>query len=423
MRDFLPSLQSGKQLNFASLVTDMLTSESVEQLLTIFLTNMGERLNVDRVAVCRAIAPQQIQVLVEAIASDCKSIKNNIYPTKYFGFDCFPNFPRDRAITFTDTAQVTETLSIHQQWQSTRVSAMICAPILFDFPDPDSQSHIWGLTIVQSHQPRYWQPQEANCFFEITQVLGECLQYWSLLMRSAEPLSSNKPLTASPPNHLATNATNLSRSNNISNLQSSNSSNHKLVAPLGECANLVNDYTHPTEAIAADDFDELQCTRVIAPLIQDAVTTEISIIDSFGLTEDKDLANEDDQIVAEPDTVLNQAINQAMQRLENYFDLHSDMDNETVDAESKTEEDILENIAQLSSGSSENRAEYLQQKVIILIADLQQKAHEIEVLQSQVQKLVKVQDKFREVLVSLQSENLSQRAKDAVTAIYNAISS
>ena len=64
MRDFLPSLQSGKQLNFASLVTDMLTSESVEQLLTIFLTNMGERLNVDRVAVCRAIAPQQIQVLV-----------------------------------------------------------------------------------------------------------------------------------------------------------------------------------------------------------------------------------------------------------------------------------------------------------------------------------------------------------------------
>ena len=162
MRDFSLSRQADQPLFFASAIADMLASESVEQLLRIFLTEVGEKLNVDRVAVCRAIAPQQLKVLVEAISSDCQAIKNNIYPIQYFGVDSFISFPRDRAITFADTSEITETLSIHHQWQSTLVRGMISAPILFDCPDSDSQSYVWGIAIAQCQHPQQWQPEEIT---------------------------------------------------------------------------------------------------------------------------------------------------------------------------------------------------------------------------------------------------------------------
>lgn len=427
MRDFLLSEQVSQPLDFAAVIADMLACESAEQLLRIFLTNVGEKLNVDRVAVCRAIAPQQIQVLVEAIASDCKTIKNNIYPTKYFGFDSFQSCPRDRAIIFSDTSQVTETLSIHQQWQSTLVRAMICAPILFDGLDPDSYSNVWGIAIVQCHQPRQWQAHEAKSFREITQALGECLQYWSLLMRSSELRSPNhkhQQIFTDQIDQLLANSK--AKSNNstdaISSPDDANNLHHRSPEP--------SQFLAPNmRQIELQDLDELGCIRVVLTKmpdemlcadLQDAIASEIAIINNFGLTEDIEYAQSENSNAPDPDNGLNQAINLAMQRLEQYFDKLPDIDDE-IDAESRTEEDVLENIAQLRHGSAENRMEYLQQKVIILIADLQQKNHEILDLRSQLQQLIKAQEEFRQIIVALQSENLSQSAQSAVTAICKAL--
>ncbi len=424
MRDFPLSEQFDQPLGFASVIADMLASESVEQLLRIFLTNVGEKLNVDRVAVCRAIAPQQLQVLVEAIASDCETIKNYIYPIQYFGVDSFANFPRDRAIIFADTSQITETLSIHQQWQSTHVRSMISAPILFDFQDPDSHSDIWGTAIAQCHQPRQWQTQEAKSFLEVTQALGECLQYWSLLMGSATRSPNHKHQPKSLDQFLA-NSPNLADSIHNPNHAAANHFHSEST----EQSNPLVPNSRQMELNDLDDSDELQCTRItlaeisneMLPPAQDAIATEIAVINSFGLIEELEYANPENGTAPNPDNILNQAINRAMQKLEQYFDQRSDIDNEAIDAESRTEEDILENIAQLHNGSAENRVEYLRQKVIILIDDLQQKNCEILTLRSQLQQLVKAQEEFLKILEALQSENLSQSTKNAVIAIYRAL--
>ena len=400
MRDFSLSRQADQPLFFASAIADMLASESVEQLLRIFLTEVGEKLNVDRVAVCRAIAPQQLKVLVEAISSDCQAIKNNIYPIQYFGVDSFISFPRDRAITFADTSEITETLSIHHQWQSTLVRGMISAPILFDCPDSESQSYVWGIAIGQCQHPQQWQPEETAGFWEITQALGECLQYWSLLMRSAKMRSLNH------------------------NPQSTY--HHQFSATIPNSCDFVPNM-QLIELDDLDDMDELQCTRVVISdemlANADAMATEIAIINSFGLIENPEIANQNGAL-STSDNILNQGINRAMQRLEQYFDQQSvGMENEAIDAESKTEEDILENITQPHYGSAEEKVKYLQQKVIVLIDDLQQKAHEIVTLRSQLQQLVKSQDEFRQILDVLQSENLSQSAQKAVTEISNILQS
>ncbi len=196
-----------------------------------------------------------------------------------------------------------------------------------------------------------------------------------------------------------------------------------------ESANFLAPNIRQVELCDLDDLDELQCTRIMLAKmpdemlgsdLQDASVTEIAIIDNFGLTEDLAQAQTENASKPEPDNMLNQAINRAMQRLEQYFVPLSDSDDD-IDAESRTEEDILENIAQLRHGSAENRMEYLQQKVIILIADLQQKNQEILAMRSQLQQLLKNQDEFRQILDALQSENLSQSVQNAVIAIYDTL--
>jgi hypothetical protein len=196
-----------------------------------------------------------------------------------------------------------------------------------------------------------------------------------------------------------------------------------------ESANFLAPNIRQVELCDLDDLDELQCTRIMLAKmpdemlgsdLQDASVPEIAIIDNFGLTEDLAQAQTENASKTEPDNMLNQAINRAMQRLDQYFVPLSDSDDD-IDAESRTEEDILENIAQLRHGSAENRMEYLQQKVIILIADLQQKNQEILAMRSQLQQLLKNQDEFRQILDALQSENLSQSVQNAVIAIYDTL--
>jgi hypothetical protein len=431
MNDFSWSEQIDQPLDFDSAIADMFASESVEQLLRIFLTNVGEKLNVDRVAVCRAIAPQQLQVLVDAIASDCQTIKDNIYPIHYFGADSFAKFPHDRAITFTDTSQVTQTLIIHQQWQSSHVRALISAPIIFDCPDADGQNEFWGIAIGQCHQPQQWQAQETKFFWAITQALGECLQYWSSLILPATRSPNSDPQLKSLRQFLKGRIrANVFDFSNITNNQINRS------AITG----------NPSALFNSDDQDELQCKRVIldemsnyvtTPALQDAIDTEISVINSFGIVEAIEVLYGENGSTLDPEHRLNQAINLAMQNLEQYFFSQSEntsnipdipnINNESaeadasIDAESKTEENILENISQPHNASDESRIEYLQQKVVILIADLQQKTIEITNLRSQLQKLLKSQAELRQILDNLRSDNLPQSAETAINAIYSTL--
>jgi prefoldin subunit 5 len=63
----------------------------------------------------------------------------------------------------------------------------------------------------------------------------------------------------------------------------------------------------------------------------------------------------------------------------------------------------------------------LQQRVGELIESMQQKLDEIADLQQQVQELTASQREFRQILLDLQSENLTQNIKDAVIEMYRSL--
>ena len=159
-------------------------------MLKIFLTSLGDRLDVNRVAIYQFTNQGEGIVLVEAISPNIQSIKNQTFPISYFGIDSLQNYPRDRPVELSNVAQMREIYSVHQSWQTTQVKAMMSAPILFDSLTAINQ--IWGLAFVQQcDRIRQWQPQEAYFLSELSQVLGQCLQSWELSLRSPTFLKSS----------------------------------------------------------------------------------------------------------------------------------------------------------------------------------------------------------------------------------------
>ena len=166
---------SRQSIESKSITAAMFASSSPEELLQIFLTNLGEQLMVSRVAIYQLTDQHEGVVLLEAVAPNIQSIKNKIYPITYFGIDSLSKYPHDRAIAFADVSQITQTLTVHQRWQNSQLRAMISVPIVFDaLPNPEIKNHrIWGLAFVQQcDQPRQWQSQEVNFLLDLSQVFS-----------------------------------------------------------------------------------------------------------------------------------------------------------------------------------------------------------------------------------------------------------
>ena len=94
-----------------------------------------------------------------------------------------------------------------------------------------------------------------------------------------------------------------------------------------------------------------------------------------------------------------------------------------VDLESITIEDVLESCAQgITPDQTQTKVDYLQQRVGELVESMQQKLDEITLLQQQVQELTASQQEFRQILLDLQSENLTKSIRDTVVKMYRSLS-
>ncbi len=372
---------SSKKLEFEAIVTAMLSSTSPEDLLKIFLTSLGEHLDVSRAAIYQFTSRSEGIVLVEAIAPDVQSIKNQKYPISYFGIDALHNYPHNRPIILSDIAQITETLIVHQRWQKAEVKAMISAPILFDSLNPVDQ--LWGLAFVQKcDRPKEWQPQEADFLFNLTQVLGGCLQSWELKLRSP--------------------------------------TNQKIIK---------SEVTDQEEFIAKR-IELSEDLAAIASVPLDLILEDIASKSNFILSDDEENELLNRIYIKDSEDSINQAIHLAMQRLDQkvqqipspYAGSLIEVDDAQniygVDLESSTLEDILENCTQ---DQAQSKVEYLHQRVGELVENLQQRLEEIAVLQSQIQELTRSQQEFRQILLDLQSENLTQNIRATVVEMYQSL--
>ncbi|MBD2177875.1 GAF domain-containing protein [Pseudanabaena sp. FACHB-1998] len=376
MNEALPSVQHSAQPSNQSLVDliakAMLSSNSLEDVLKVFLSSLGEHLEANRVAIYHLTEPQQGEILVEAISANIQSIKNQQYPLAYFGIDQIHDFPSDRVTILTDLAQITERMVVHQAWQDTHTKSMMSAPIVLS--TLTSRTKIWGLAFVQQcDRIRQWQPQEAKFLLEISQVLGQCLEIWDCRLRS----SPDSPI----------------------------------------------DPYMPKQVVRKSEQEEFIAKRIdlseqSPELSSDLCLEEISVSSEFTLSDDDEndlFSNLGDRHEEE---AINLAINQAMQRLDQKFMNKADsyslsfvpndryQDNDDVDVDSITLEDVLEDF-------NKEKVQFLQEKVNELIESLQYKYDEIALLQNQVQELIKSQQEFKKILLELQSEDLTQTIKDA----------
>ncbi len=383
----------------------MVASNSLEDLLKTFLTVLGENLAVDRVAIYQFINQYEGRILVEAIASNLISIKNQIYPVNYFGIDSRQGYPRDRAVILPDLEQITETLITHQHWQKTQVRAMISAPILFD--SSNGLDKLWGIALVQQcYLPRQWQPQETKFLFAAAQILGQCLQYWEIRLRSGQ---------YSPPS-----ASNLEERSQDQN----------------------------PDPQLANDLEDLIVKRV--NLVHEhrssqEPTSEISISNSSILINTEKYPSYIHS--QQPENSLEKAVNAALQNLDRRIQNASpefplafgQMNNSngrdltSLESEANTIEDILEecftdnsqtpqsNQSHQSHQDLQNNGEYINSKVNYLVDTLQHKLEEIESLKSQVQALNRSQQEFRQILLELQSADLAENIKNTVLDMYRSL--
>jgi len=368
MDEGFSSWDSSEAMGVESIATAMLSSTSPEALLKVFLTSLGEKLASNRVAIYQFINHNEGKILVEAVSPHHISIKNHIYPINYFGVDSTRNYPYNRSVILSDLAQITETWTVHQYWQRTQVKAMMSAPIMLD--ELTSINQLWGLAVVQQcDYARIWKPQEADFLFKMSQILSQCLQYWQLRLRSpafARLFAGNENL---------------------------------------------------------DDQEEFVVKRVELDRESVDIPIEIAVSSDFLIADDEDNDILDRSNFQGSQSSINQAINLAMQRLD-WNSKHSSIQYDDpeefdgVDVESLTLEDVLEDIHQ---DSTQDKVEYLQQRVQELTESLQQKLDEVEVLQQQIQDLTDSQQKFRQILLDLQSENLSQRIKEVAMQIYRSL--
>jgi hypothetical protein len=388
---------SSFSLEFKSISTAMFASSSPEELLQIFLTNLGEKLVVSRVAIYQLTNQQEGIVLLEAVAPIIPSIKNRIYPITYFGIDSSYKYPKDRAVSFADVSEITETLTVHQRWQNSQLRAMISAPIMFDaLPDQKiNSSKIWGLAFVQQcDQPRQWQSREVNFLFDLSQVLGKCLQTWASHQRSPE--------------------------------------------------SLISEITKPFEQ------EEFIAKRIYFPASSNILSTDSNFNDDEDIQVFSDLLfsvqdqnkNLDRGLSQSHEAKINDAVNLAMQRLEqrklhpakSYPQAFTEMNIPETDYDLDLEASTIENILEayededddddpaiaklLINHDTQIKIDYLQQKVESLLEAIQGKIIEIDLLHQQIKLLSTTQQEFRQILLALQSEPLPTSLQKSILAMY-----
>ena len=378
------------------IATAMFSSNSPEELLKIFLTSLGDRLAVSRIAIYQLTNQDEGIVLVEAVSPNIQNIKNQTYPISCFGVDSFKNYLRNRPIALSDVIQISEPINLHQCWQKTQVKAMMSAPILFNsFTEFDK---IWGLAIVQQcDRKRQWQPQEAYFLYELSQVLGQCLQSWELSLRSPTPSKS-------------------------------------LLADVQPWDNQNWDEFHDQEEFFVKRV-ELSKELEIKSAQPHPMIDGIAVSNDFTLFENDTNEILDRSLIKNSEASINQAINIAMQKLDqkiqyrsssyprDFVQIDAPQDIYGVDLESVTLVDVLESCTQdPNSDQPRSKVDYLQQRVGELVESIQQKLDEIAVLQQQVQELTASQQEFRQILLDLQSENLTQNIKNTVIKMYRSLS-
>ena len=375
MNEVPPSLPPISSLGLESIATAMFASSSIEDLLKIFLISLGERLDASRVAIYHLQNDQEGKILVEAISPNIESIRNQIYPITYFGIDSIQNYSCDRATIFSDIEQISKTYKLHP-YCLREVKAMMSAPILFD---SSIGNQIWGLAIVQQCDfPRQWHPLESKFIFEISQVLGQCLQAWESRLQS--PVSSI-----------------LFTDKYIRDQTSENDQEEFVARRVDLTGDLAITSSHINPA-----------------------SPEIEVSSNFVLPDDEENEILDRIHIREDQASINVAINFAMQKLYQetqtganqnlsaFTRINNSQIFDGVDVESVTLEDVLENLIQ---DKTQDRVKSLQQKVNELIASLQQKLDEIATLQSQIQELTKSQKEFKQILLDIQSKNTTSIMK------------
>ena len=391
-------LGSREKLETKTIAAAMFSSNSPEELLQVFLTNLGEELLVSRVAIYQFTSQYEGIVLLEAVAPNIQSIKNKIYPITYFGTDSLHKYPRDRAIAFADVSQITETLTVHQRWQNSQLRAMISAPIIFDeFPDPEINiDKIWGLAFVQQcDHPRQWHGREVDFLFELSQVLGQCLQAWNLHLRSPQ---SAQPQTAKPLEQEEFTAKRVESSQDLEFLVT------ELSSSTGADVAFFSNFT-----LSAENHNEI----LDRSHIKDSHATINQAVDlAMQTLEQKISSKPSSKISTDSDTAPT-----VIKEMNNFQEPY------TINLESMTIVDTLENIGngqneQYSQLQTKAQIDYLQQKVEYLVEDMKQKLEEINCLQQQIKKLSTSQQEFRQVLFELQSENLPKHLQSAVIDMY-----
>ena len=362
-------------LGLESIATAMFASSSIEDLLKIFLISLGERLDANRVAIYHLQNDQEGKILVEAISPNIESIRNQIYPITYFGIDSIQNYSCDRATIWSDIEQISKTCKLPSHCLR-EVKAMMSAPILFD---SSIGNQIWGLAIVQQcDHARQWHPLESKFIFEISQVLGQCLQAWESRLQS--PVSS------------------ILFTDKYIRDQTSENDQEEFVA---RRVDLTGDL-----AITSSHIN--------------LASPEIEVSSNFVLPDDEENEILDRIHIREDQASINVAINLAMQKLYQetqtganqnlsaFTRINNPQIFDGVDVESITLEDVLENLIQ---DKTQDRVKSLQQKVNELIESLQQKLDEIATLQSQIQELTKSQKEFKQILLDIQSKNTTSIIK------------
>ncbi len=384
------------KIESGSIATAMFSSNSPEELLKVFLTSLGERLAVSRVAIYQLTNQHEGIILVDAISPNIQNIKNQIYPISFFGVDSFQIYRRNRTVELSDIIQISELKNLHQCWQKTQVKAMMSAPILFN--SLTEFDKIWGLAFVQQcDRARQWQPQEAYFLYELSQVLGQCLQSWELSLRSP---TSAKSLLADDQYWVA---------------------------------QTLNEF-HDQEEFFVKRV-ELSQELEVKSAQPHPMLDGIAVSNNFTLFESDTNETLDRSLIKNSETSINQAINIAMQRLDQKIQYNSSsyprdfsqigtpQDIYGVDLESITIEDVLESCAQgITPDQTQTKVDYLQKRVGDLVESMQQKLDEIALLQQQVQELTASQQEFRQILLDLQSENLTRSIRDTVIKMYRSLS-
>jgi len=165
------------------------------------------------------------------------------------------------------------------------------------------------------------------------------------------------------------------------------------------------------------------------------------MLDGFAVSNDFTLFDRDTNeildrsLIKYSETSINQATNIAMQKLEqkvqyqsspypcDFSQINAPQEVYGVDLESITIEDVLESCAQgITPDQTQKKIDYLQQRVGELVESMQQKLDEIALLQQQVQELTASQQEFRQILLDLQSENLTRSIRDTVIKMYRSLS-